>query len=117
MTLSVDGATDLSAAPMQIQFGPKVLSLSDAVPGGFLASDGRQPVFTKNILNEAGVANVQLNRQPGSSGLSGAGPLLTLTFQSVAKGTTTVTIPNLTLRNSQGAVLTTVSPQVGVTIK
>jgi general secretion pathway protein D len=117
VTLSVEGATDLASAPMQIQFDPKVLTLTDAVPAGFLSNDGRQPVFTKNIMNESGTASIQLGRQPGSPGVNGAGPLLTLTFQAVGKGTSTITIPNLTLRNSQGAALTSASPQVGVTIK
>ena len=49
---------------------------------------------------------------------SAAGPLTQFVFNpNPIPGTTTVTIPNLTLRNSRGAVLTTVSPQVGVTIK
>jgi general secretion pathway protein D len=117
VTLAVEGATDLTAAPMQIQFDPKVLSLTDAVPGGFLGSDGRQPMFTKNIQNESGTASIQLNRPAGSPGLSGSGALITLTFQAVGKGSSTITIPNLTLRNSQGASLTSASPQVGVTIK
>lgn len=117
VTLSLDAGTDVSSAPLQIQYDPKVLSLNDVVRGGFLSSDGQSPVFTKNILNEMGVAAVQLNRQPGTPGVNGSGPLVTLNFRALAKGNTTVTIPNFTLRNSQGVVITTVTPQLNVTIK
>jgi hypothetical protein len=117
VTLSVEGGVDISSAPMQIQYDPKILRLNDVVRGGFLGSDGQQPVFTKNILNDMGIATVQLNRPPDTPGVSGAGPLLTLNFQAIAKGTTMVAIPNLTMRNSQGAVITSVNPQLGVTIK
>ena len=38
--------------------------LNDVGRGDLLASDGQQPVFTKNIQNDAGTATVQLNRLP-----------------------------------------------------
>ena len=38
--------------------------------------------------------------------------LTTLIFQAVAKGSTTVTVPNLTVRNAQGQVVFSGSPQV-----
>ena len=117
VTLVVDGGTDVGAAPMQITFDPKLLQLSDVVRGGFLGSDGQQPNFTKNVMNEQGVATVQLNRPPGSPGINGGGPLVTMTFQAIGKGATTVSVPNVTVRNSQGGVITTATPQLGVTIK
>jgi general secretion pathway protein D len=117
VTLSIEAGTDVASAPMQIQYDPKMLRLNDVVRGGFLSSDGQQPVFTKNILNDMGVASIQLNRQPGTPGVSGSGPLVTLNFQAAASGITTIAIPNLTLRNSQGVVIKTVTPQLSVTIK
>ena len=52
------------------------------VRGDFLASDGQQPVFTKNIMNDTGTATIQLNRQPGTPGVNGGGVLVTLNFQA-----------------------------------
>ena len=85
--------------------------------GDFLSNDGQPPVFTKNIMNDTGAAAVQLNRLPGTPGVGGSGVLATLTFQTIAKGPATVTIPNLTVRNSQGQVVATASPSVTVNVK
>jgi general secretion pathway protein D len=117
VSLSVDAGTDVSSAPMQIQFDPKVLRLDTVARGPFLSSDGQNPSFTRDVRNEQGVATVQLGRQPGSPGVTGGGALVTLTFQAIARGATTVTAPNLTVRDSKGAVLVTTTPQLGVTIK
>jgi hypothetical protein len=81
------------------------------------SSDGQQPFFTKNVLNESGVAAIQLNRLPGTPGVSGSGVLVTLNFQTVGKGSTTVSIPNLSVRSSQGQVLASGSPQLVVNVK
>ncbi len=117
VSLFIDGAADVASAPMQIQFDPKFLRLNDVTLGDFFSKDDRQPVFTKNILNDTGVAVVQLNRPPGSRGAGGSGTLVTLNFQAVARGATVVTVPNLAVRNAQGAVISNSTPQLNVTVK
>jgi hypothetical protein len=103
---------------MQILFDPKLVRLNDVTVGDFLSADGQPPVLTKNIMNDAGQANVQLNRLPGNPGVTGpAGTLVTLNFQAIGRGTAVVTIPNLSVRNSQGAPVATGSPQVSITVK
>jgi general secretion pathway protein D len=117
VSLLVEGGDDVAAAPMQIQFDPKFLRLNNVSLGDFLSKDGRQPVFTKNILNDTGVAVIQLNRPPGSRGVGGSGTLVTLNFQAVARGATVVTVPHLAVRNAQGAVVSNSTPQLTVTVK
>jgi hypothetical protein len=117
VSLLVEGGDDVAAAPMQIQFDPKFLRLNDVSLGDFFSKDDRQPVFTKSILNDTGVAAIQLNRPPGSRGVGRSGTLVTLNFQAVARGTTVVTVPSLTVRNAQGAVLSNSTPQLTVSIK
>jgi general secretion pathway protein D len=102
---------------MQIKFDPKFLRLIDVSLGDFFSRDGQQPVFTKNILNDTGVAVVQLNRPPGSRGVSGSGTLVTLNFQAVARGATVVMVPNLTVRSAQGAVVSNSTPQLAVIVR
>ena len=82
----LENASDLFSAPVQIKFDPKVLRLNDVAKGTLLGSDGQQVIFTKNILNDTGTATVNLNRMPGTSGVSGSGTLVTLTFQVVGRG-------------------------------
>ena len=117
VSVQIEGATDVASAPMQIRFDPKMLRLNDVVRGEFLSSDGQQPVFTKNIMNDAGVASIQLSRMPGSPGSSGAGALVTLSFQTVGKGTTAVTIPYLGVKTSQGQDVPAAAPQLNVNIR
>jgi general secretion pathway protein D len=117
VTIALEGGTDVASAPMQIAFDPKFLRLNDITRGDFLSSDGQQPTFTKNILNDTGAATVQLGRLPGTPGVNGAGTLVTLNFQAVGKGSTAVLVPNLTVRNSQGQVVSTSSPQLTVNIR
>jgi general secretion pathway protein D len=117
VALIIENATDVASAPLQVSFDPKVVKLNDAGRGDFFSSDGQTPVFTKNIQNDAGAAAMNLNRLPNTPGVSGSGVLTTLIFQAVAKGSTTVTIPNLTVRNSQGQVVFSGSPRMTINVK
>ena len=117
VALIIENATDAASAPLQVTFDPKVVKMNDAGRGDFFSSDGQIPVFTKNIQNDAGAAAMNLNRLPNVPGVSGSGVLATLIFQAVAKGTATVTVPNLTVRNTQGQVIFSGSPQVTINVK
>lgn len=101
LNLQIDNAADLFGAPMRLKWDPKVLRLNDVSRGALLASDGQQPIFTRNIRNDEGEAVVVLNRAAGAPGVNGSGTLLTLTFQAVGKGSTAVSVLDLSLRNAQ----------------
>ena len=107
VSLVVENAADLFAAPLTIKFDPKILRLNDVVQGNLLGKDGQQVVFSKNVLNDQGEATVGLNRFPGAPGVTapGAATLITLMFQAVGRGDTTVALPQLTLRNAKGQTI------------
>ena len=113
----LDNGTDVASAPLTVRFDPKVLKLNSVMRGDFMASDGQQPVFTNNIIPEAGIATIQLNRQPGTPGVNGGGVLVTLQFQAVGQGRTVVNLQGLMVRNSQGLPIATGSPQLEVTVQ
>jgi hypothetical protein len=116
-TLLLDAGADVaSASPMQITFDPKLLSLTDATPGDLFSRDGQQPVFVRNIMNDMGLATVQFSRGPGGAPVSAPGTLVTLRFQAVGRGSTTVNA-GITIRNSQGLLIGSSSPQMAVEIK
>ena len=117
VALIIENATDAAAAPIQIQYDPKIVRLNDVGRGDFFTSDNQTPVFTKNIQNDNGMASVNLNRLPGTPGASGSGVLVTLIFQGVAQGSTTVTVPNFTVRGTQGQVVAAGSPQIVINVK
>jgi len=117
VALVIENGSDVASAPMQFQYDPKVVRLNDIGRGDFLSNDGQVPVFTKNIQNDNGTAIVNLNRQPGTPGSNGSGVLATMIFQGVGAGSTSVTIPNLSVRNSQGQVVASGSPSIAITVK
>jgi general secretion pathway protein D len=117
VAVTVTGASDAAGAPMQIQFDPKILRLNDITLGELMTQGGQEPVLTKNILNDAGAATVQLARPAGSPGASGDGVLVRLNFQAVGRGNTSVTVPNLAVFNSQGQPTLNGSPQLTVNVK
>jgi len=117
VAVTLDDGKDVAGAPMQIQFDPKILRLNDVVRGDFFSRDGQQPLFSKNILNDAGTASIQLNRMPRTPGISGGGVLVTLNFQAVSKGATAVTITNLPIKDSQGQAIAAGTPRLSVNVK
>jgi general secretion pathway protein D len=117
VSLLIEGGTDIASSPMQIRWDPKMLRLNDAVRGEFFSSDGQQPIFTKNILNDGGVASIQLSRIPGTAGMAGNGTLVTLSFQAIGKGTAQVTVTFLGVKNSQGQDVPATPPQLTVNIR
>jgi len=117
VTVAIEDGVDVAAAPIQVQFDPKMVKLNDAVRGDFLSSDGQPALFTKNILNDTGTASLDLTRLPRAAGVSGAGALVTLQFQALGRGNSTITLPNLTVRNSQGQPIATATPQIAVTTR
>jgi len=117
VSLMVENAADLASTPLQIRFDPKILRLNDVVRGNLLASDGQQVTFSKNILNDTGEATVTANRFPATGGVTGSGSIVTLVFQAVGPGDTVVTVPSLTLRNSQSQAILTATPHLAVSVK
>jgi general secretion pathway protein D len=117
VNLVMANATDLFSAPLQVKYDPKVLKLTDAVQGNLMSSDGQQVTFTKNIQNDAGEADITLNRLPGTGGVTGSGMLVTLSFTTLARGTTSVSAPAFSPSNSQGQPITNSSPLLTVTVR
>jgi general secretion pathway protein D len=117
VVLNIENGADVASAPFEIRFDPKILRLNDVIPGDYFTRAIPPPVFTKNLQNDTGTAAIQLGRPPGSPGVAGAGTLVMLSFQAIGRGTATVSVPNLTVRNSQGQTVATASPQVAVNVK
>jgi general secretion pathway protein D len=117
VALMLDNGSDVTAAPIQIVFDPKILKLNDVTQGDLMSKGGATATLTKNIQNDAGAAAVQLNLPAGTPGVGGSGALLNFSFSAVGTGATQITAPNVALRNSQGGAAVTGSPQLNVVVK
>lgn len=116
-TLQANGMSDLYAAAMRVKFDPKALKLVGVERGGLMAMDGQQPLFTRNIQEDAGEVAISITRLPGAGGVSGSGVLATLTFQAVGRGATEITFADLSVRNSQMQPLAAAPPKLAVNIQ
>ncbi len=117
VTLQAGEVKDLHAAAMRVKFDPQMLKLVGAERGELLAKDGQQPMFTRNIQGDAGEVFINIARLPGAGGVSGAGALATLTFQTVKTGSTEVTLAEVSARDSRQQPLAMTPPRLTVKIR
>lgn len=117
ISLQVENVMDLFSAPLKLKFDPKILRLNSVQPGGLMTGGGQRAVFSENVMNDTGDATITLSRSPGSGGVSGSGEILTLTFQAVGRGTSTVSVVDPSLRNMSLQPVIVAAPSVTVTVQ
>ena len=117
VTLHVADAVDLFQAPMRIKYDPKKLKLMAATPGAFLSNDGQRVSFSSDDQPGKGELAVQLSRVAGAPGLTGAGAVLSLTFQTLEAGTTQISVLDSAMQNSKMQTVPAPKPSVGVEIR
>lgn len=117
LTLQASNMTDLSGAPVKIAWDPKVLRLEKITAGALLIQDGNVTAPTVDIRNDSGDASVDINRTAGSAGVNGTGPLMHFTFTAVGKGSTSVKVTDVELKNSKKEPLNVTAPMVMVTVQ
>jgi len=86
----LNGAQNVHTVPLQLSYDPKVLQVANVSNGTFLSQDGQ--IVTVSHREDDGTMQVTATRPPGASGISGQGPVVTLTFVAKAPGQTSLTI-------------------------
>jgi general secretion pathway protein D len=118
VTVQLENANDLfSGSPIKIKFDPAQLRLNDIGPGELFTRDGVRISAVKNIRNDTGEAELTVSRLPGSSGISGTGPIAALNFVAIGKGSSTITVVDSALKNSQQQPIQVVLGEVPVKIQ
>ena len=112
VTIQMSGVTDLAAAPMKVRYDTKLLKLMEVSKGGLLGS-AEQVNFSRDLATGA----VRLNRLAGSGGVNGSGPLVTLTFMTLGKGTAAIALDEVQLENSKREPIPTVKPELSLSIQ
>jgi hypothetical protein len=113
LTVAVEArkAADLASAPFQVVYDNTRLRLVDIQRGEFL---GGQPV---SFVRDVNTGVVKLSRLPGSTGTSGDGPLVTLTFEALSPGTATVTLDQAAPLDSQSRPIAFTASPLKVTVE
>ncbi|MGH9488480.1 MAG: cohesin domain-containing protein [Terriglobales bacterium] len=90
------------ALSFQLNFNPNALQLSSMRLGGFLERGGASPALVHTVDAASGTAQVSLSRPSGASGISGSGPVVTVTFIAKAAGTSRLSVTRLGARGPDG---------------
>jgi hypothetical protein len=117
VTLRAANATDLKTLMARLKFDPKVLRINNVTAADLIQQTGPPLTPSKNILNDSGDATITIARDPGGPGVSGTGGLITIVFQAVGKGTTTVALQELTLKATGDRPIPANTPSLTVTVK
>jgi general secretion pathway protein D len=115
--LVLENVSDLYMAPVKLKFDPKVLRLTNVRPGQLMSADGQKINFTESTLNDTGDATVTLNRLPGTGGVAGSGPILSLTFQAIGRGTSNVAVTEAGVKNLQLQPIPVSAPSVSIAVQ
>jgi hypothetical protein len=111
--LQVENAADLAGVPIKIRWDPKILRLNQITPAGLLAEPGGNPP-SLDIRNDTGDATIDMSR---TAGVNGTGLLMQFTFTAVGKGTSNLSVTELSLRDSQKKPLSVTAPSLPVTVQ
>jgi hypothetical protein len=117
LALQAENMTDLAAVPVKIRWDPKILRLERIAPGSLLIQDGNVTAPSLDIRNDTGDASVDINRVAGTAGVNGSGPLMQFLFTAVGKGSSTVSVSEVNLKDSKQQPLSVTAPSVMVTVQ
>ena len=116
ISLGASNARDLYAAPLQVKFDPKLLSLVNVDAGEMLGRDG-QSVAIVHRDEGNGLVTVSVSRPPGVRGVDGQGSVAVLTFKALAAGTSPLSLSKVGAKDSNQTNLPAVGSQSTVQLK
>jgi general secretion pathway protein D len=90
MSVLLNGAQNVHTVPLQLSYDPKLLQVINVSNGSLLSQDGQ--IVTVTHREDDGTVQITAMRPPGASGVSGQGPVVTLTFLAKAAGQGSLTI-------------------------
>jgi general secretion pathway protein D len=81
----LNGGSDISSVPLQIQYDPAKLTLINVDSGDLLGRDG-QAVALVHRDDGPGLITIAASRPPGTAGVGGSGAVCVMTFQAKQAG-------------------------------
>jgi general secretion pathway protein D len=117
LNVMVNSNDPLHTFAMQLKYDPKVLQLLNISNGGYLSRDGQAVAITHREDVDAGKLQVSAIRPPNTPGLTGEGPVLTLTFLTKGKGESSLTAVGLTPRDANGKPLAASATQAVIKVQ
>jgi len=99
--VNIGSVSDLFSYQFDLSFNPAVISATGMSEGPFLATGGSTMFLPGSIDNVAGTIAFTANSLVGEvPGINGAGTLVTINFQALASGSSSMDLSNVILLNS-----------------
>jgi len=106
-----------SVMPLRVSWDPALMRLNDIAAGELMSRDGGRVTSVKDIRNDTGQATLSIARAAGSAGVSGSGPVATLSFVALASGSGRVTVTEMSVSDAQNRSLPVTLGTVPVAIQ
>lgn len=117
VTLTVDNIQNLFSTSFSLAWDPKVIRLKDVSGGEFLERDEEPVALVERPDNDTGTLVVTLSRPPEVSGISGSGTLVTITFEPVSAGRTSLTLSQVAAKDNNGERISAIASSAQIVIQ
>ena len=116
VNIGMRGAQNLTSVSAQVKYDPAMLQLANVSNGTFLSRDGQVVVLTNRADPTTGTAVMTASRPPGAGGISGDGPVFTLTFVAKTGGRATLSFTRAGARDAtdQAVQVSATTAQINV---
>ena len=92
LNVMLSGGQNVYSVPIQLNYDPNAVQLANVSNGTLLSQDGQAVALVHRDDPTSGTVQITATRPPGASGVTGAGSVVTLTFQAKTAGQSTVVI-------------------------
>ena len=117
LRINAEKVTDLAGWQFDLTFDPDVLEAVEVSEGDFLKANGGNTFFLQGTIdNTAGKVTGISAALISESGVSGTGPLLSVTFMAKAGGETQVTLENFEFGSITGDIIPAVPPNITIVV-
>jgi general secretion pathway protein D len=86
VNIVLNGAQNAYSIPLQVTYDPKLLQVVNVSNGNFLSQDGQAVALVHRDDDTTGTLQITATRPPGTTGVSGQGTVVTVTFMAKASG-------------------------------
>jgi hypothetical protein len=104
VTIYAENVVNLSDVNAQLRYDPKILRITSIAVGDLPQRNLAPLELSKNVVDDAGSADMRVSRGSAGETISGAGALFTVVFQAIGRGSTSVALSSLAIRSPAGPV-------------
>ena len=105
VNVNLTSSGEIQNMSFSVSFNPQILKLVQIDKGNVIQRLGKNPSFLENIDNNSGVCTIGFSSPQVNSGFKGRGKIVTLVFQSVKSGDSTVAISSFAANTPTGQSL------------